>query len=104
MTPCSSVAMLEKFALLRIAFCRAPVLRSAFLRRTSMTAVAFSSRVAARLTRFAGGARNCRVATIDISSFVLGECADMKGGGFLWNLIYAMNAPLLECGSEAARA
>src|SRR5688572_25159376 len=35
MTPFSSVAMLEKLALLRIAFCSAPVLSSAASRRTS---------------------------------------------------------------------
>src|SRR5260221_439790 len=35
MTPFSSVAMIEKLALLRIAFCRAPVLSSASCRRTS---------------------------------------------------------------------
>src|SRR4030066_893628 len=34
-TPFSSVAMLEKLALLRIAFCSAPVLSKAFWRRTS---------------------------------------------------------------------
>jgi hypothetical protein len=37
MTPFSSVAMLEKLALLKIAFCRAPVLSRASLRRTSVT-------------------------------------------------------------------
>jgi len=36
MTPFSSVAILEKLALLRIAFCSAPVLSNAFLRRTSV--------------------------------------------------------------------
>ena len=36
MTPLSSVAMLEKLALLRIAFCNAPVLSIAFWRRTSV--------------------------------------------------------------------
>src|SRR5688572_8111249 len=40
MTPLSSVAMLEKLALLRIAFCSAPVLRSASCRRTSAPASA----------------------------------------------------------------
>src|SRR6185436_13645083 len=47
MTPLSSVAMLEKLALFRIAFCSAPVLSSAASRRTSaMTfpVVASSSR------------------------------------------------------------
>src|SRR5687767_14609883 len=40
-TPFSSVAMLEKLALFRIAFCRAPVFSTASLRRTSvMTAPA----------------------------------------------------------------
>src|SRR5436190_24172816 len=37
MTPFSSVAMLEKLALLRMAFCSAPVLRSASWRLTSVT-------------------------------------------------------------------
>src|SRR5580704_17422600 len=37
MTPFSSVAMLEKLALLRIAFCRAPVLSRAAARRISVT-------------------------------------------------------------------
>src|SRR6202521_89106 len=37
MTPFSSVAMLEKLALFRIAFCSAPVLSSAASRRTSVT-------------------------------------------------------------------
>src|SRR6187402_2497962 len=36
MTPFSSVAMLEKFALLRIAFCNAPVLSKVCWRRTSV--------------------------------------------------------------------
>src|SRR5688572_13711074 len=40
MTPLSSVAMLEKLALLRMAFCSAPVLRSASCRRTSAPASA----------------------------------------------------------------
>src|SRR6266576_1112652 len=35
MTPFSSVAMLEKLALLKIAFCNAPVLSKALLRRIS---------------------------------------------------------------------
>ena len=38
MTPFSSVAMLEKLALLKIAFCKAPVLSRASWRRTSMLA------------------------------------------------------------------
>src|SRR5688572_13935028 len=43
-TPFSSVAMLEKLALFRIAFCRAPVLSTTSLRRTSvMTAPATES-------------------------------------------------------------
>src|ERR1035437_5658434 len=37
MTPFSSVAMLEKLALLKIAFCSAPVLSRAASRRTSVT-------------------------------------------------------------------
>src|ERR1019366_2007208 len=37
MTPLSSVAILEKLALLKIAFCRAPALSSASLRWTSVT-------------------------------------------------------------------
>src|SRR4051812_23654754 len=37
MTPFSSVAMLEKLALLKIAFCKAPALRRASSRRTSVT-------------------------------------------------------------------
>ena len=37
MTPFSSVAILEKLALLKIAFCKAPVFRRASLRRTSAT-------------------------------------------------------------------
>src|ERR1035437_10225918 len=37
MTPFSSVAMLEKFSLLKIAFCSAPVLSRAASRRTSVT-------------------------------------------------------------------
>src|SRR5450759_463454 len=37
MTPFSSVAILEKLALLKIAFCKAPVLSSASSRRTSVT-------------------------------------------------------------------
>jgi hypothetical protein len=36
MTPFSSVAMLEKLALLKIAFCSAPVLSRAASRRTSL--------------------------------------------------------------------
>ncbi len=36
MTPFSSVAMLEKLALLKMAFCKAPVLSTAALRRTSV--------------------------------------------------------------------
>src|SRR5882724_11758241 len=40
MTPFSSVAMLEKLALLKIAFCKAPVLSRAASRRTSVTASA----------------------------------------------------------------
>jgi hypothetical protein len=36
MTPVASVAMLEKFALLKIALCSAPAFRSASLRRTSV--------------------------------------------------------------------
>src|SRR5881296_2248125 len=40
MTPFSSVAMLEKFALLKMAFCKAPVLSRAASRRTSVTASA----------------------------------------------------------------
>src|SRR5258706_12547469 len=45
MTPFSSVAMLEKLALLRIALCSAPVLSRAASRRTSVTpsAVAMAS-------------------------------------------------------------
>jgi hypothetical protein len=35
MTPFASVAMLEKLALLKIALCRAPVFRRAFVCRTS---------------------------------------------------------------------
>jgi hypothetical protein len=37
MTPFSSVAMLEKLALLKIAFCKAPVLRRASCPRISVT-------------------------------------------------------------------
>src|SRR5512140_3023475 len=37
MTPFSSVAILEKLALLKIAFCKAPVLSRASSRRTSVT-------------------------------------------------------------------
>src|SRR5580698_10058515 len=37
MTPFSSVAMLEKFSLLKIAFCSAPVFSKAASRRTSVT-------------------------------------------------------------------
>src|SRR6266436_3838754 len=40
MTPFSSVAMLEKFALLKIAFCKAPVLSRAASRRTWVMASA----------------------------------------------------------------
>src|SRR3989442_8849017 len=40
MTPFSSVAMLEKLALLKIAFCKAPVLSRAASRRTSVMASA----------------------------------------------------------------
>src|SRR4030043_270083 len=36
MMPFSSVAMIEKLALVRIAFCNAPVLSNAFWRRTSV--------------------------------------------------------------------
>src|SRR5688572_30463453 len=64
MTPFSSVAMLEKLALLRMAFWRAPVLRRAFLRRTSTAAVARSARL---LTRLEGGPRNGAGAVIAIS-------------------------------------
>src|ERR1022692_5139395 len=39
MTPFSSVAMLEKLALLKIASCSAPVLSNEFCRRTSVTPV-----------------------------------------------------------------
>src|SRR5947207_15375643 len=58
MTPFSSVAMLEKLALLRIAFCKAPVLSKASWRRTSVMprlsmrdgviAMAFSERAGER--------------------------------------------------------
>src|SRR6202035_1929203 len=37
MTPFASVAMLEKLALLKIAFCKAPAFSSASSRRTSVT-------------------------------------------------------------------
>src|SRR3954447_4150095 len=37
MTPFSSVAMLEKFALLKIAFCKAPAFSRTSSRRTSVT-------------------------------------------------------------------
>src|SRR5947207_6997595 len=43
MMPFSSVAMIEKLALVRIAFCRAPVLRSAFWRRASLPSALASS-------------------------------------------------------------
>src|SRR5450830_254900 len=66
MTPFSSVAMLEKLALLRIAFCSAPVLSRASFRRTSVT-----FRAAALLwrERFAGGA--CVFPNSVIASFFL---------------------------------
>src|SRR6266850_4949300 len=47
MTPFSSVAMLEKLALFRIAFCKAPVLSTASTRRISMTASALAASRAA---------------------------------------------------------
>src|SRR5450759_293530 len=50
MTPFSSVAILEKLALLRIAFCKAPVFSTASLRRTSvMTSTVPAARRSASL-------------------------------------------------------
>src|SRR5476651_725101 len=55
MTTFSSVAILEKFALLRIAFCKAPVLRRDSSRRTSITAASFCSRALLWCERLAEG-------------------------------------------------
>src|SRR4030095_12186446 len=56
MTPLSSVAILEKLALLRIAFCKAPVFSKTSLRRTSvMTSTVPAARHSASLGGSSGG-------------------------------------------------
>src|SRR5476651_1263398 len=59
MTPFSSVAMLEKLALFRIAFCRAPVLSTASLRRSSV--LNSMELITGRLAAFAADVRGFMV-------------------------------------------
>src|SRR6476619_1642390 len=59
MTPFSSVAMLEKLALLKIAFCSAPVFSRAASRPTSVTPSAAAVSMAPTVSSEMAGSRDC---------------------------------------------